>query len=651
MSTPLVPGCALLLALQSVQVGAYHAQSRSPSPTIICSPAGRFYETPPGRPICNAGLVLRPQDWLAGDTHAHVQRCLSGVELPVEGEALSLARRGLSVSNMLIWGSPFTTVQEYLQQYVPWVTGAEDPSTLGDPATYLQVGVELSGFHASNLGHVIGLNVTAAEADVFLGLGCPYDDGSGDYAAPILDHFRGAPGAVTGYAHVAWPVDLTVQRAGPSSGGWNWESPALPAFVGADARCSFGRNMVFPAPSDFHFQPFLAAFDVALGKVDFLETIDLQFDFGELFGMGVEERWFGLYYKLLGAGLQVGISGGSDTDCYTAACDPRVWVLGDTSSGVDYEAWLEGLAEGRATLSAGPHQMLELTVEGSPVGETLLLPSNGPPLDVRATYTVLADAPLDEAIEILVDGEVAATLPLVGIGSGTYELAFQLPRTESTWIVARTASYGTHTAAVYVLLDGEPIVDCETAEYWTIFADYVTWLIDVAEQGGFAEPLVGCSAAEIRAHVAAGRALFAALRDYDAPLPTGVRRAGLATPAEEGPPAMVLDGPLTSGAPFRVRVFNAPRSSPGLLLIGPRSRRVPWQSPGGAAIHVGTETGFQGVTLLPVVANEAGLVEVELGTLSAAPGEVWYAQFYFPGLPLNAGAQDSASACLRLEVQ
>ncbi len=619
-----------------------------PSCSSSCSLLRRLPGATPPEPICNPGLFVAPPGWVAGDTHGHVQRCLAPQVLPEEREILTLAHRGLAVSNQLVWGNPFTSVQDYLQSFVPLVTGQEAPATAGDPTVYLQYGVELSGFHAANLGHVIGLGVTSAQADVFLGLGCPQDDGSGDFAAPILDHFRGAPDAVTGCAHVTWPVQLTAPRT-PGALGWNWEDPALPAYVGLGARCSSGRNMVFPAPTSFHFQPFLAAFDAAMGLVDFVETVDLEFDFGEVIGGGdLEERWFGLYYKLLGAGLRVGIGAGSDTDCYTPRCEPRVWVRTDAGpAGVDYGDWLQGLKAGRASLAAGSNQVLELTVEGAEAGDTLEVASGGPhPLQLRAVYTLVTQKPVDETLEILVDGARVASRALTAIGSGTYELVFHLAPTESTWIVARTGSYGAHTAAVYLIVDGEPIVDCATAEYWTIYADYVNWLLDVASQGGFLHFFAGCSEAEIRAHVAAGRQVFTALRDYDSPLPPGAVRLDEPTPSPRGPPGILVDDAVVAGSTVRLSVFNAPSDAVGLLLLGPRHLESPYVTPRGARIHVSGLQGTQGLYVLPVSSNGGGLAERLFPNVPVSPGETWYAQFYFPD-----PAGDSASACLRLVAQ
>lgn len=657
LSTPPLLVCLALLGapvLASAQESAAVLDLDSfpgiPASAVVGAPTGcvgPIGEVRGGRvPVCPPDHVAVPADWYSGDTHDHVQLCFSLNEPPEAKIVNHMVATGLDVTSLLIWGGHIDETM-YVSSYLPLVTGAEDPITVGLPEV-LQYGVETSGFRCARLGHVIGLNIGTTEADIFPGLGCMDDDGSGDYPAPILDQFKLAANAVTGYAHVTWPTDLHVPAA---QGGFDWEEPSLPAYVGADAVCSQGQDMAFPQATETIVHPTLAAIDVAMGKIDFIESVDMLTDFG----VNIENRWYGMYYKLLNAGVRVGISGGTDADCVgtrLSGCEPRTWVQVESGQPLDYANWAAGLEAGRVSLANGSYQFLELTVDGMPPGSQIDLTTPGmgsASVLVTATLHVADGVTIGDTIEIVQDGVVVASEPLLLQGGGQHQFQVSVPITESGWLAARTRSLGTHTGAVYAILDVEPITSCEDAEYWVIYCDRIRWLLDLAAAVPDPEVLeawVGCSETEIRDYVDAGRAVFAALRDAASGPPPHADRAGVSTPWEAGPGnrqpiGIGLDDTVQSGAPAVFHCFNAPPSTVGALLFSPTMTEAPVRALGADLFVLGA---VEHLLAWPADTNSAGYAESVVPT-NVPPGTRVYAQYVWlnpggPGQPVGLSASD-----------
>jgi hypothetical protein len=484
---------------------------------------------------------------------------------------------------------------------------------------------------------MIGLNITPAQTNIFqYALGCGpvfpatgwINDGSGDYSKPILDLFRQASGAVTGYAHQSWPVHLYEDSF---AGGFDWEDPTLPAYVGSDAKCSFGLDMAFPMPKTCgNTQPVLAPFDVAMGRIDFLEAFEML---NSTCGGLMEKRYFGMYYKLLNAGRHVALSAGTDADCIGLLCEPRVYVLLEDGDAFTYANWTKALKRGRTSLASGPYQFLELKVDGQDPGEELWLQSSGS-VHVKATYTVeITDGTtVSDAIEILRNGEVVASESFGPLASGSHTFDVDIPIQCSGWIAARTATYGTHTGAVYTYLNSAPIAICRDAEYWTLYADFLNWNLDVATWAGpdALKYYVGCSENEIRGYIAQGRKVFAAARDYDAPPPAGITRYGKPSPPSCAPPAALVtaDVPLVS-QPFILRYFNAPPNALGGLVIALQP------NPAGLA-YAGANFYLllnPSIDPVPITADAGGYGEIHVPQLPPMP----FTTVFVQGVWLNPG--------------
>jgi len=619
--------------------------------TLQAAGQGLFDDFGPRVEVCPDAVLIPPADWYAGDIHEHVQFCFSVVE-PSEAQVLAeMIGRGLSTASILVWGGNIDP-NLYVNSYINRITGAEDPASTPNPTRFIQYGVEVSGFDGAKLGHVIGLNIRNQDANIFQGWGCPSNDGSGDYPKPILDMFQQGPESVTAYAHQSWSVAL---HAPAAAGGFDWENPVLPAYLGADAVCSTGLDMAFPDPVNTIIHPTLGAIDVAMGRIEVLESVEMR----DEYGINLEDRWYGMYYKLLSAGLRVSIGAGTDGDCVFRGrpCEPRTWVRLPDGDPLDYDAWTENLEEGRVSIATGSHQLLDLDVDGElPGGQVeLSSPMSGmAEVTVEATYHAASGVNVRDAIEIVVDGEVVFTEAFELVDGGTHSVQVLVPIPESTWVAARTRSLGTHTGATYVILDAEPIADCQTAEYWTIYCDYLNWIFDTA--AAFPDPAVleawvGCSETEIRDYIADGRAIFAALRDFAAGPPPNTSRLGRPSSAFNALPMGIgVNATPEAGAMTELHCFNAPAESTGVLLLGTEYSDEAVNVNGANLYLLDSLDAWYEV--VPADTNLAGFARNPIHVAESAEGAQVYAQYiWIEPAQTGSGVSLSASGVLAFTVQ
>jgi hypothetical protein len=560
---------------------------------------------------------VRP--WFSGDTHEHVQNC-NGTVFPPESVLARMEEEGLNVASLLVWqrgAMPFT-------QFVCEVTGEPDP--VSTPTRVLQYGVETSGLECSKWGHLVGLGIGPEQARIAsgtlaagacadmpgLGLGCEGGDGTGTLNAPIAAHFATEPGAVTGYAHTAWPLGIHHPQ------GFDWSTELLASGFTTDARfldpaqrLSFPNVDVliepnFSSEARDHdegtlrtFMPLFAPVDAALGEAQFFETTY----------MGVNppipttppSNWFGLYYKLLSAGLRIAVTAGSDRACPIPDIErPQTNV--PLEGGLTYDGWIQGIARGQTSLGL-PRVRLELVVGGREIGRDLHL--DGPAAMATAHVRLVSGRLLQDTLELVVDGAVVRTAPVSVQFGGTFSFAFaDVPFAESGWVVARLASQRAHTAAVYVIVDGAPIADARAAEYWMMWCDAVT-------KRALERPdleLFGCQEAEALERLARGRRAFHVLRDVDGIDPSwGVTRRGVSSGACRGPITLGVTAPVVGGQPFRLTCVNAPPEAQGTAYVS-RAAAAPGTCVEGATRLVSTQPA-QLVAALPVTSTRSGFAE------------------------------------------
>ena len=566
-------------------------------------------------------IELAPPGWYSGDTHEHVQACDETLH-PIEEIRARMDAEDLNVANVLIWERvtlPYT-------QFVCRVNGQRDP-TSGERRV-LVYGVETSGLACARWGHLIGLGIGAQQARIVrgtraagdcadmegLGLG---EDGSGTLTHPVAEHFRSARKAVTGYAHTIWSTGLY------HPAGEDWNAELLASGFTTDARyLDPAQKLAVPpirklmglepaSPSLRAFFPLLAAMDVVLGNVDFLETVIVSAVLP--IATTPPAHWRELWSKLTSAGARAVFAAGTDRECLQEITGPelaRTYVL--TEQALTHEAWLRGLVAGRTTLAAGPDVFVRLTVGGHEVGSQLALETPDAFSDIHVEVT--SRTALSDVVELVVGGVVVASQSVGLPGNGTTLasfLAHEFPA--SAWVAARLASGRAQTSAVYVHVDGRPIADPLHAEYWMLWCDLVAkTTLDHPEM-----PFFGAQRDEALALIAQARRAFQTHRDLAGFDPAwNVARYGRSTPGPRGPLGIGCTGPARSDAPFRLTCVHAPPLAQGTLTLS-RAQDLAGTCDGEVRLHLDLAAANL-VASSPAQSTRSGYAEVEVP--AAPPG-------------------------------
>jgi hypothetical protein len=242
----------------------------------------------------------------------------------------------------------------------------------------------------------------------------------------------------------------------------------------ADACHAQGGTVILPHLPNPNGEP---AALIATGRVDGVEMIR----------DGVYQHLE--YYRYLNAGYRLPIVGGTDKmSSEVAVGQYRTYVRVPEDEEFSYQSWCRNLALGRTFLSGGP--LIELSVEGAEIGDTVQLPASGGEVEVVATVRstipihtlqiVAGGAALSArasggASEVLGDPSAGAgyrVLAQTDEPAGARELRVRARvRVEGhTWLCARAAGPGyqalphrdvwsrgafAHTSPIYVACGGD----------------------------------------------------------------------------------------------------------------------------------------------------------------------------------------------------
>ncbi len=416
--------------------------------------------------------------WWSGDHHIHAAGCAHYTS-PSEGvHAADMIRHcqgeDLKIGANLTWGPCF----DYQKQFF---TGKED--AVSRPPYLLRYDIEVSGFGSHKSGHLCLLRLRDQMY--------PGGDSSAHWPTLGLNTLRWAQkqGAVCGPAHSGWGLGVATD---------DLPNYVIPPFDGIGANeyiVDVTHEVEGPGGKP-------------VPAVDFMSTADTP------------PVWeLNIWYHTLNAGFRTRISGETDFPCIYGE---RVG-LGRSYVKVDgplnYDAWCEGISQGRCYVSDGRSHLIDFTANGAPVGEKgseIRLTKPGSvkltanigaflPTDIPAefeSWQTRQKAPANAAqlqgdqrfdaryrrpywnierarlgntrtvpVEIIVNGVSVARRVITADGQ-LQQLSFDVPIERSSWVALRILP-SSHTNPVFVLVDDKPIRASKRS---------LTWCLDCVEK-------------------------------------------------------------------------------------------------------------------------------------------------------------------------
>jgi len=189
-----------------------------------------------------------------------------------------------------------------------------------------------------------------------------------------------------------------------------------------------------------------ASINAIRGKIDFFEILQHR-------QLAVED-----YYDFLNMGVKLTASTGSDPPAGNLFGESRTYIY--TGRGkFSPDTWYAGFKQGRTFITNGP--MLTLAVGGAMPGDEVRVRKNAK-LRVHAQAWAPEAIGAPKVLEVLSHGRVIRSVESRGPKQDKLTAEFELPASESQWIVARTTSYNAGvalTSPVYVIVDGASFAD------------------------------------------------------------------------------------------------------------------------------------------------------------------------------------------------
>lgn len=414
--------------------------------------------------------------WFSGDHHVHAAGC-AHYDSPTEGVGPSdmlrhILGEDLNVGCVLSWGPCWYTQKRYFEGKT---------SALSRPQNLMRYDVEVSGFPSSHAGHLCLLRLSE---DDFPGTTVLEDWPS--WTQPVLEWGQ-KQGAVVGYSHSGWGL-------------------ALPDYAENGSRVPVKQGRSADKLPDYEMPPFdgIGANEyvvtAANGVCDFISAVDTP------------SIWeLNVWYHTLNCGVRSRISGETDFPCIYGdkVGLGRIYVKIPEGDELDYDAWVQGVKDGRSYCGDGLSHIFDFQVNGQGVGEPnarrqISQVNIAKPQAVSVSFDVTARlepeiTPVTEAIrakrldekpywhlercrigdtrqvpvEIVVNGQVAARREIFADGEVS-SLMFDVPIERSSWIAVRILP-SVHTNPVFVEIGAEPIRASRTSAAWCRKAVDVCW--------------------------------------------------------------------------------------------------------------------------------------------------------------------------------
>jgi hypothetical protein len=394
--------------------------------------------------------------WWSGDHHIHAAGCAHYVK-PTEGvHAADMIRQcvgeDLKIGANLTWGPCF----DYQKQFF---CGSVDK--VSQYPYLLRYDIEVSGFGSHESGHLVLLRL---KEQMY-----PGGESKDHWPKECLNTLRWAKkqGAVVGPAHSGWGLEVKGDELP------NYKVPKFDG-IGANEYIVDVTHQV-PGP-DGQLVP----------AVDFLSMVDTP------------PIWeLNIWYHTLNAGFRTRISGETDFPCIYGEKVGlgRSYVKLDGK--LDYDAWCEGIRQGRNYVSDGKSHLLNFKLGQVAVGEQgseLKLAQPGtltasaqvaawlddprhPNSNFKRFHWNIEKARLGETrqvpVEVLVNGEPVAKREIVADGK-LQDLSFDVKIDRSSWVAMRILP-SSHTNPIFVLVDGKPIRASKRSLDWCLKSVEQCW--------------------------------------------------------------------------------------------------------------------------------------------------------------------------------
>lgn len=388
--------------------------------------------------------------WYSGDHHVHAAGCLH-YETPTIGVfpkdmIRHIVGEGLNVGAILTWGPGYYFQKQFFE-------GRDH--RLSTPEHLMHYDVEVSGFPSSHAGHLVLLRLKQPEYP-----GTKVIEDWPSWTLPIL-RWGKAQNAVVGFAHSGWGLEVQDTTI---------PTDEVPKFDG------IGANEYIVA--------------VTHDVVDFISTIDTP------------APWeLNIWYHTLNVGFRTRISGETDFPCIYGDRVGLGRSYVKLEGTLSYDAWVDGIRDGRTYVSDGKSHLLDFRVDDQPLGVANSEVRLDAPATVQVTAQVaarldevpnavvrrapLADKPywdLERArvghtrevpVELIVNGQTVATKNILADGT-LRPLSFETAIDRSSWVALRILP-SSHTNPIFVLVGSKPIRASRRSAEWCLKAVDQCW--------------------------------------------------------------------------------------------------------------------------------------------------------------------------------
>lgn len=430
-------------------------------------------------------------NWYSGDHHVHAAGC-SHYQNPTEGVGPDDMMRhvlgeDLKVGCVLSWGPCWYTQKKFFEG---------KPSSLSTPNYLMRYDVEVSGFPSSHAGHLCLLRLSEDDYP-----GTDRLEQWPSWTLPVLQWGQ-RQGGVVGYSHSGWGL-------------------ALPDYLPDGTRAELPTNQFAQAQGgraadtlpDFSMPKFdgIGANEfvvaVAHDACDFISTVDTP------------AIWeLNIWYHTLNCGFRSRISGETDFPCIYGdrVGLGRVYVQLGPDDDLDFDAWVNGLKDGRSYCGDGMSHVLKFEAQPAGANETsvrmgwpgnqgaisqLDLDSPGtvrfetsiaalleskPNNQTRSIQTRRLDAKpywhiercrmgdsRNVNAELIVNGVPVKSQSVVADGT-VQDITWDVELKQSSWVAVRILP-SVHTNPIFVQIDGKPIRANRKSAQWCADAVEVCW--------------------------------------------------------------------------------------------------------------------------------------------------------------------------------